>query len=62
MPEAAEILAARVARIKTLIDAAERASLENEVLRDTFLKLKEELEAYVVARAGDIDHDTCEEA
>jgi len=31
-------------------------------LRDTFLKLKQELEAYAVARAGDIDHDTYEEA
>jgi len=61
MPEAAELLAACMARIKTLIDAAERASLKNEALRDTFLKLKQEVEAYVVARAGDIDHDTYED-
>jgi hypothetical protein len=52
MPEAAEILAARVTRIKALFDAVERASLESEALRDTFLKLKQGLEARISVRQG----------
>jgi len=48
MPVEAEILAARLTRIKTLIDALECdcvACLEGDATRDTFLKLKQELEA-----------------
>ena len=50
MPVEAEILAARLTRIKTLLDAIERtcrerACLESEATRDTFMKLKQELEA-----------------
>jgi hypothetical protein len=50
MPVEAEILAARLTRIKTLIDAIEctcreRACLENQATRDAFLNLKQELEA-----------------
>jgi hypothetical protein len=45
MPVEAEILAARLTRIKTLIDALEPVCLENEASRDTLLELKLELEA-----------------
>jgi hypothetical protein len=45
MPAEAEILAARLTRIKTLLDALERVCLDSEASRDTFLKLKQELEA-----------------
>jgi hypothetical protein len=50
MPAEAEILAVRLARIKTLLDALERASLENEALRKTFLTLKQEFEACISVR------------
>jgi hypothetical protein len=45
MPVEAELLAARLMRIKTLIDALERACLQSEASRESFLKLKQELEA-----------------
>jgi hypothetical protein len=45
MPVEADVLAARLTRIKTLIDALEPACRESESSRDTFLKLKQELEA-----------------
>ena len=50
----AEILAARLTCIKTLLDAIERtcrerACLENEATRDTFQTLKLELEAARIA-------------
>ena len=45
MPVEAEILAARLARIKTLRDSLERECLESGPTRETFLKLKQELEA-----------------
>jgi hypothetical protein len=45
MPAVAEILAARLTRIKTLLDALERVCLDSEASRETFLKLKQELEA-----------------
>jgi hypothetical protein len=45
MPVEAEIVAARLTRMKTLLDALEGACLESEATRDTFLKLKQELEA-----------------
>ena len=38
-------LAARLTRIKALIDALEQSCLESEALRDTFQQLKQELEA-----------------
>jgi len=38
-------LAARLTRIKSLIDALEQTCLESEALRETFLQLKQELEA-----------------
>jgi hypothetical protein len=46
----AEIVAARLTRLKTLIDAVERTCLErgcleNEATRETFLMLKQELDA-----------------
>jgi hypothetical protein len=50
MPVEAEIVAARLTRIKILIDAVERACRERgcldfEATRETFQKLKLELEA-----------------
>jgi hypothetical protein len=45
MPVEAEVLAARLTRIKTLLDALEPACLDSEASRDTFQKLKLELEA-----------------
>jgi hypothetical protein len=45
MPIEAEILAARLTRIKTLLDALERECLDSGPTRETFLKLKQELEA-----------------
>jgi len=50
MPVEAEIVAARLTRIKILIDAVEhicreRGCLDIEATRETFLKLKLELEA-----------------
>ena len=45
MPVEAEILAARLTRIKTLLDALERECLDSGPTRETFLKLKQELEA-----------------
>jgi hypothetical protein len=45
MPVETEIIAARLTRIKTLIDALERVCLDSEASRDTFLQLKQELEA-----------------
>ena len=45
MPVEAEIIAARLTRIKTLIDALEPVCLESEASRDTFMMLKQELEA-----------------
>jgi hypothetical protein len=41
----AEILAARLTRIVTALDALEPVCLESEASRDTFLELKQELEA-----------------
>ena len=45
MPVEAEVIAARLTRIKTLLDALEPVCLETEGSRDTFQKLKLELEA-----------------
>jgi hypothetical protein len=50
MPVEAELLAARLTRIKALLDAVERTCLERgcldiEATRETFLTLKQELEA-----------------
>ena len=50
MPVEADIVAARLTRIKILIDAVERSRLERgcldiEATRETFQKLKFELEA-----------------
>ena len=44
-----EILAARLTRIKTLLDALEPVCLQSEASRDTFQKLKLELEAARIA-------------
>jgi hypothetical protein len=44
-----EILAARLTRIKTLLDALEPLCLHSEASRDTFQKLKLELEAARIA-------------
>ena len=44
-----EVLAARLARIKTLLDALEPVCLQSEASRDTFQKLKLELEAARIA-------------
>jgi hypothetical protein len=44
-----EILAARLTRIKTLVDALEPVCLQSEASRDTFQKLKLELEAARIA-------------
>jgi len=41
----AEIIAARLTRIKTLLDALEPVCLDIEATRDAFRKLKLELEA-----------------
>jgi hypothetical protein len=41
----AEIIAARLTRIKTLLDALERECLDSGPTRETFLKLEQELEA-----------------
>ena len=49
MPVEAEIIAARLTRIKTLLDALEPACLASEGSRDTFQKLKLELEAARIA-------------
>jgi hypothetical protein len=49
MPVEAEILAARLTRIKTLLDALEPVCLESQASRDTFQKLKLELEAARIA-------------
>ena len=45
MPVEAEVLAARLTRIKTLLDALEPVCLDSEGSRDTFQTLKLELEA-----------------
>jgi len=50
MPVEAELLAARLTRIKTLLDAVERTCRERgcldiEATRETFLTLKQQLEA-----------------
>ena len=45
----AEIVAARLTRIKALVDALERGCLESEPTRETFLMLKLELEAARIA-------------
>ena len=45
MPTDAEILAARLSRIKYLIDALEVACSKTPESRDTFLKLKQEIDA-----------------
>ena len=50
MPVEAEMVAARLTRVKILIDAVERTCLERgcldiESTRETFLMLKQELEA-----------------
>ena len=45
----AEVLAARLARIKVLLDALERECLESGPTRETFQKLKLELEAARIA-------------
>jgi hypothetical protein len=44
-PSEAEILAARLARMKALIGSLEDACSETAEQRDTFLKLKPEMEA-----------------
>ena len=49
MPVEAEVVAARLTRIKTLLDALEPVCLESEGARDTFQKLKLELEAARIA-------------
>jgi len=49
MPVEAEIIAARLTRIKALLDALESVCLESEGSRDTFQKLKLELEAARIA-------------
>lgn len=49
VPVETDILATRLARIKTLLDALEPACLESEGSRDTFQKLKLELEAARIA-------------
>ena len=49
MPVQVEILAARLARIKTLVDTLEPVCLQSEASRDTFQKLKLELEAARIA-------------
>ena len=49
MPVEAEVLAARLTRIKTLLDALEPVCLQSEVSRDTFQQLKLELEAARIA-------------
>jgi hypothetical protein len=41
----AEILAPRLTRIMTALDAIEPVCLESEASRDTFLELKQELDA-----------------
>ena len=45
MPTEPEILAARLTRIKYLIDALEAACSKSLESRDTFLKLKQEIDA-----------------
>jgi len=49
MPVEGEVLAARLTRIKTLLDALELVCLDSEASRDTFQKLKLELEAARIA-------------
>jgi hypothetical protein len=49
MPVETEIIAARLTRIKALLDALESVCLESEGARDTFQKLKLELEAARIA-------------
>jgi hypothetical protein len=49
MPVEAEILAARLTRIKTLLDAFERECLESGPTRETFLKLKQEVESACIS-------------
>lgn len=49
MPVEAEVLAARLARIKTLLDALEPVCLDRASSRDTFQQLKLELEAARIA-------------
>jgi len=44
-----EVLATRLARIKTLLDALEPVCRQSEASRDTFQKLKLELEAARIA-------------
>ena len=44
-----ETLAERLTRIKTLVDALEPVCLQSEASRDTFQKLKLELEAARIA-------------
>jgi hypothetical protein len=45
MPSEAEILAARLARMKYLIDSLEAQFAKSEAQRELFLKLRDELEA-----------------
>jgi hypothetical protein len=45
MPSESEILAARLARIKHLIDSLERACATSAKIQDTFTKLHSEMEA-----------------
>jgi hypothetical protein len=49
MPVEAEIVAARLTRLKTLLDALEPMCLENEASREVFIKVKLELEAARIA-------------
>jgi hypothetical protein len=44
-PSESEILAARLARMSTLIDALQQACAESEEDRELFLKLKQEIAA-----------------
>ncbi len=48
-PSESEILAARLARMKSLIDSLEKVCSDNAEQQQTFLKLKQEMAA---ARAG----------
>lgn len=45
MPPESDILAARLARMKNLIDSLEKACSESTQQRDLFLKLKQEMAA-----------------
>jgi len=45
MPTEAEILAARLARMKILVESLEEACSQSASQHDTFLRLKQELDA-----------------